>query len=67
MKKKYNISIVVPYFNEQKNITRTLEGIKRQTYQNFEVVLINSSSTDNSFDIVNKWIFKIVRVTKLTV
>ena len=58
MKKKYNISIVVPYFNEQKNITRTLEGIRRQTYQNFEVVLINSSSTDNSFDIVNKWIFK---------
>ena len=56
--KKINLSVVVPYFNEEKNILRTLKSLNKQTYSNFEVILINSNSSDNSFNIVNNWISK---------
>lgn len=49
-------SIVVPLYNKQNSIVQALESIKRQTYENFEVMIINDGSTDNSADIVHKWI-----------
>ena len=56
MKKKYKISVIVPYFNEQKKIIKTLNNLKKQTYKNFDVILINSNSSDDSFNVVNEWI-----------
>ena len=58
MNQNYNISVIVPYFNEQKKIIKTLKGLRKQTYKKFEVIMINSNSTDNSFKIVNNWIAK---------
>ena len=60
MKKISNkkVSIIIPYYNEKKNIIRTLKKIQKQSYKNFEVILVNSSSTDKSFQIVNNYIKK---------
>lgn len=58
MKKNYKISVIVPYFNEENKILKTLNNLKNQTYRNFEVILIDSNSTDNTFNIVNNWIIK---------
>ncbi|WP_350441306.1 glycosyltransferase family 2 protein [Proteus mirabilis] len=45
------ISVIVPMFNEASRITRLLESLLCQTFHDFEVIIINDGSTDNSVDI----------------
>ena len=56
LKNNIKVSIIVPYHNEEKTIIQTLHLIQKQTYKNFEVLLINSSSEDNSSKLVDIFI-----------
>tara|TARA_Y100000589_G_scaffold235069_1_gene222461 strand:+ start:1342 stop:2154 length:813 start_codon:yes stop_codon:yes gene_type:complete len=47
------VSIIVPFFNASKTIKSTLESILNQTFEQFECILIDDGSTDNSFSIVS--------------
>lgn len=40
------LSVVIPALNEQAYLPRTLESLARQTYQNFEVIVVDNNSTD---------------------
>jgi len=53
-----DISVIIPYHNESKTIETTLDLIAAQTLPPMEVLLINSSSTDDSFRVVQNWIEK---------
>ncbi len=46
------VSIIIPVYNEGRFISKCLESINNQTYKNFEVIVINDGSTDNSVDLV---------------
>ena len=46
-----NISIIVPIYNVEKWIDRCLSSIQKQSYEDFEVLLIDDGSCDNSDDI----------------
>ncbi|MGX0847675.1 bifunctional glycosyltransferase/CDP-glycerol:glycerophosphate glycerophosphotransferase [Staphylococcus auricularis] len=46
------LSLIVPYYNNQENIQLCLESILQQTERDFELILINDGSTDNSEQIV---------------
>ena len=46
------LSIVIPVRNEQAGIRHLLEDIRDQSYQNFEVIVVNDHSRDNTADIV---------------
>lgn len=46
------ISIIIPVFNSEKTILKTMLSVKNQTYSNFEVLVINDGSTDSSLDII---------------
>ena len=48
----------MPYFNEAEVIVQTLEQIQAQTLAPAAVIMVNSSSTDNSLSIVDSWISK---------
>ena len=48
--------IIIPAHNEEKNIFFTLESLKNQTFQDFEVIVVNDGSTDKTADIVHKFI-----------
>ena len=45
------ISIVIPVYNAEKYLEQCLNSIKNQTYKNFEVILVNDGSDDNSENI----------------
>lgn len=48
---KPQISIIVPIFNVDEYLYRCLYSISSQTYENFEVVMVDDGSTDESFSI----------------
>ena len=49
------ISIVIPAYNAAAFISKTLDTILNQTYKNFEVVVINDGSKDNTLDILKEY------------
>ncbi|MEO2064651.1 MAG: glycosyltransferase family 2 protein [Christiangramia sp.] len=49
------ISIVVPNYNHAPFLKERLETIFNQTYQNFEVILLDDASTDNSLEILQQY------------
>lgn len=49
------VSIFVPVYNGEKYLEQTLKSIQQQTYTNFEVLLVDDSSTDGSLPILNQF------------
>lgn len=60
------LSIIVPVYNEETWISRCLDSILRQTFPNFEVIIINDGSTDNSLDIIEQYCQKDERIKCIT-
>ena len=54
--KKYRpvISVLIPAFNEEKVIERCLNSVTANRYKNFEIIVINDASTDNTATLVKK-------------
>lgn len=46
------ISVVIPLYNKAFSIEKTLKTVLQQTFSDFEIVIINDGSTDNSAEIV---------------
>jgi len=49
-------SIVIPVYNKEYSIGRTLESISEQSFKKFELVLVNDGSTDQSLKVINDFI-----------
>lgn len=56
------VSIVVPIYNQEQYLRRTLPTILKQTYTNLEVILVNDGSTDGSLGIINEFQKKDARI-----
>lgn len=56
------ISIIVPSYNEEKNISRCLDSILNQTFQNFEVICVDDNSIDSTFKILKEYSQKDSRI-----
>jgi len=44
------ISVVIPTYNSENFITKTLESVTLQTYNNYEVIVSDDGSTDNTVE-----------------
>lgn len=53
-------SIVIPVHNVEKYLKRTLDSVFNQTYQDFEVIVVNDGCTDKSMEIAKKYKTKII-------
>lgn len=50
-----NISIIIPVYNAEKYIEKCLDSIKRQTYTNYEIIIVDDGSGDSSLKICKKF------------
>lgn len=55
-KKQVKISVLIPAYNSAKTIVEALESIKNQTYQNWEIILINDGSQDGTEEILRRYL-----------
>ena len=60
------ISIVIPLYNKEDYIAKTIQSILTQTFQNFEIVIINDGSTDGSVKEVQCFEDKRIRLFEQT-
>lgn len=49
------ISVIVPCYNQAPYLDECLQSVLNQTHQNWECIIINDGSTDNSEEIIRKW------------
>lgn len=54
IKKNPRVSVIVPAYNAEKVIGRCLQTIKEQTFEKFEVLVINDASLDNTFSVIQE-------------
>ena len=50
------ISIIVPIYNVEEYLRECLDSIQKQTYPNFECIMVNDGSTDNSKQIAEEYL-----------
>ncbi|ASK31548.1 glycosyl transferase family 2 [Chryseobacterium sp. T16E-39] len=55
------ISIIVPCYNQAQYLDECLQSVLDQTYQNWECIIVNDGSPDNTEEVVEKWIQKDLR------
>lgn len=60
------VSIVIPAYNEEKYVTKCIESLLKQTYQDFELIFVDDGSTDNTKEIIKEFIKKDKRIKLLT-
>lgn len=62
MKKEPFLTVFTPNYNRSRYISETIESILNQSYSNFEYIIIDDCSTDNSWEIIQKYAKKDVRI-----
>ncbi len=56
------ISVIVPIYNTVEYLPRCVNSIRRQTYRNLEIILVDDGSTDNSGAMAEKFALEDKRV-----
>ena len=54
IKKNPLISIILPTYNSEKTIIKTLDSILKQSYKNFEVIIVDNSKDTKTIDLIQK-------------
>ena len=49
------ISVIMPVYNGEKYLRQSIESVIQQTYKDWELIIVNDCSTDNSRDIMQSY------------
>ena len=49
------ISVIIPVYNAQDGIKRCVDSLLNQSFKNFEIILLNDGSKDNSLKILKEY------------
>lgn len=55
-KNKELVSIIMPSYNTARFISESIQSVKKQTYKNWELIIVDDCSTDNTDEIVGKFL-----------
>ena len=55
------VSVIVPAFNAEPFLAETLASVQRQTYREFEVIVVDDGSTDRTSEIARQFVEKDAR------
>ena len=50
------ISVIIPCYNSSKYVELAIKSVLNQTYKNFEIIIIDDDSSDNTVDIIQKYL-----------
>ena len=56
MKSDVDISLIVPVYNVENYLERCLLSVENQTFENFEVIIVNDGSTDGSLRVIQRFL-----------
>ncbi|SIT97382.1 Glycosyltransferase involved in cell wall bisynthesis [Epilithonimonas bovis DSM 19482] len=59
------ISVIVPCYNQAQYLDECLQSVLDQTYQNWECIIVNDGSPDNTEEVVQEWLVKDSRFSYL--
>ncbi|MEW6295911.1 MAG: glycosyltransferase [Candidatus Diapherotrites archaeon] len=52
---KEKVSVIIPFYNSEKTIVKCLQGLERQHFNEFNVILVDDGSTDKSLELINEF------------
>ncbi|MBN1916257.1 glycosyltransferase [Candidatus Dojkabacteria bacterium] len=55
------VSVIIPVLNSEKFLERCLESVKKQTYKNIEIIVVDGGSKDNSVKIAKQFGAKVLK------
>lgn len=55
-------SVVIPLYNKSKSVAKTIESVLGQTHSDFELIIVNDGSTDDSLDVISSIIDDRIRI-----
>lgn len=64
MKGEPLISVVMPAYNAQQHLAEAMQSVLAQTYENFEVILIDDGSSDNTLEIARSFADPRIKIVK---
>ena len=60
------ISVIVPCYNQAQYLDECLQSVLDQTYTDWECIIVNDGSPDNTEDVAKKWVEKDTRFIYLS-
>lgn len=57
-------SVVIPLYNKEHYIEKTLHSVLKQTLQNFEIIIVDDGSTDKSLEVAKKVVSEKIKIIK---
>lgn len=49
------VSVIIPNYNHARFLDERIQSVINQTYQNFELIILDDNSTDNSVEVMNQY------------
>lgn len=59
------VSIIMPTFNSEKFISRSIQSVLNQTYYNWELLITDDSSTDNTIEVIESFVDSRIKLFEL--
>ncbi|MAG45788.1 MAG: hypothetical protein CMH63_03390 [Nanoarchaeota archaeon] len=62
-----SLSVIIPVFNEENYLEKTLESVKNQIFKDFELIVVCNGCTDSSFEIAKKYTSNVFKIKEKNV